>query len=282
MRHSMVQTATRSEVAEASLRSSVVKGIDPVIANNPTFDSTEIPVDDHVVRNARVVVNYEKPTSSVVRKSNRVIGENGYTCLTKNKKIQKECWKMRALHEEKLRELESEWMINGADNGSVSRTESNVSSQVGDRQPNEVPNPSVFARDLSSSLEVTANNNRLKNNSRLYKQNSFAYNAYNAHGPDLVSTKTSVNTKSIARAVSDEAFCMPMPVKKSPLKRIGTFTCLSRSSRKLKKEIKRMKKLINEELSSGTGMISNGDPNRIMEMDYLQGKSSRNLVVVQD
>ena len=89
MRHSMVQTATRSEVTEASLRPSAVKDIDPVIANNPTFDSTEIPVEDHVVRNVRVVVNYEKPTSSVVRKSNRVIGENGYTCLTKNKKIQK-------------------------------------------------------------------------------------------------------------------------------------------------------------------------------------------------
>ena len=250
-------------------------------------------------------------TSIIHRSSSRtrVIGERGYTCLSNSKKLQKECWKMREVHEKKMLELEHEYITGARSSRSVSFLDTKIKPRPRRRlKPEQIEEekrefdipPSNYFETLCS-IETPATNINTFRSSRSFDSKkkddiSFVYSnplPQSSSNTNItrnlpvesfrVSLKLSERKVGVDDNVSPEAFCIPRkPSERNSLPVIKSFTCLSRRSRKLKKEMKKMTNIINTELSSGTGMINDGNPDQVIEMDYLRGVSSRNLRIMMN
>lgn len=158
-----------------------------------------------------------------------------YNCMTNNKKLREQCWRMRKVHEEKLKEFELKWItskrrleipLNGTDDSSQDDASS--------------PSSGSNAENKRPVFFSTSTKNEVMHAMQPPYRDSFAGN--NANGM----------RKSL------EAMCLPDLNAEQVFKRnkskvhIKNFTCLSPKSRKLKKEIKRMKKLTLNSLQDAT------------------------------
>lgn len=277
--------------------------------------------------------------------SKMVIGENRYNCLTSSKRLQKECWKMRDLHEQHMIDLEYAFLTgsrtkessggNLGGNSSSKEVKTARDSRIGSTSSNlrlSSSTPTIFYNNStnaggfeiktlpipissqttkmvvnhhnsnSTSMSTVSNSSeRMPSSSRSIRRFksipshqvlqdkddsiSFVYS-----NPNISSSSLPNIQQSRSLPVSKESMCLPSkPFAKGndkatasivPNRLIKSFTCLSmsRKNRRLVKEVEKMTRVINNELSSGVGMVGGGDPNQVLEIGYLQGKSSRNLM----
>mmetsp|Transcript_27924 Transcript_27924/g.43364 ORF Transcript_27924/g.43364 Transcript_27924/m.43364 type:complete len:263 (+) Transcript_27924:88-876(+) len=140
-----------------------------------------------------------------------------YNCMTNDEKLKKECWRMRKVHEDKMKEFEMQW-INSSRRLNVPKDDNNFKNSEGEHYEHKVVN--------------------------LERQQQ----------PVIV---TSSGVASSLSNSGIEAMCLPgdlddfTPNKQPPPEiLIKNFTCMSSKSRRLKKEMKRMRKITLESLSS--------------------------------
>jgi len=136
-----------------------------------------------------------------------------YNCITNDEKLKKECWRMREVHEDKMKEFEMQW-INSSRRLNVPKDDNNNSSK-------------------SNS----------EGEQHKHKENS------KRQQPVIV-------TSSVTARSGIEVMCPPndddlddFAAKQPPQILIKRFTCMSPKSRRLKKEMKRMRKITLDSLS---------------------------------
>jgi len=147
--------------------------------------------------------------------------------------LKEECWRMRKVHEDKLKEFELEWItskrrLNIPPVGdSTSSSDDDAASDLENKRP--ASSSPVVAIVTSSDKSASSSSNAAE----MILQ------------PNRNITSTGQNSDGgIGKSL--EAMCLPdLNVEEQNKAKvyIKNFTCLSPKSRKLKKEIKRMKKL---------------------------------------
>ena len=137
---------------------------------------------------------------------------NRYNCMTDNKKLKEECWRMRKVHEDKMKEFEMKWISNRhldiPDDSYSSEDETTSPTPVSTRSFEGNEQQQVIVTPLKNSDSIEATSMRL---------------------PELLDAEKQ---------------------KVQPQICIRSFTCMSPKSRRLKKEMKLMRKVTLDSLLS--------------------------------
>ena len=187
--------------------------------------SPSMPTSTHTSRNARVV--HKVSNTEVTPRGMEV---EDFNCGSKDKKIQKECWRMREVHIDKMRELEMDWLKSTRSISLVEEERGHTSGPraVSEDSPSEENDADAYPMQIDSMYDIPTETAEV-------------------YSVDVISQKN-CSEVFVRRVNANEAFCMPTTTSKPPVK-VGSFTSLTRKkSRKLKKEIRRMKSLVKDEL----------------------------------